>query len=91
MAAATSSSSRRNWSSSTSSPARLIELLVLSWRQKSSARAQICLTIGDLLERGLPSAYDKTLFEAKRSALFEHVYESYPERDVGVYAIAGSR
>jgi len=26
---------------------------------------------------------------SSRSAVFEHVYESYPERDAGVYAIAG--
>ena len=69
--------------------ARLKELLVLSWRQKSSARSQIRLAIEDLLDRGLPPAYDKPLYEAKCSALFEHVYESYPERDAGVYARVG--
>ena len=36
----------------------------------------------------LPRAYDKPLYEQKCSALFEHVYESYPERDAGVYAEA---
>jgi type I restriction enzyme R subunit len=37
---------------------------------------------------GLPRAYDKPLYEQKCTALFEHVYESYPERDGGVYAAA---
>ena len=33
--------------------------------------------------------FDKPLYEQKCSALFEHVYESYPERDGGVYADVG--
>jgi hypothetical protein len=28
------------------------------------------------------------IYEQKCSALFEHIYESYPERDAGVYATA---
>jgi hypothetical protein len=34
-------------------------------------------------------AYDRPLYAQKCSALFEHIYESYPERDAGVYATAG--
>jgi len=59
---------------------------VLNWRQESSARSQVKLTIKDVLDTGLPRAYDKPLYEQKCSALFEHVYESYPERDTGIYA-----
>ena len=66
--------------------ARLTELLVLNWRQKSSARSQVKLAIEDLLDTGLPRAYGKPLHQQKCSALFEHLYESYPERDAGVYA-----
>ncbi len=65
---------------------RLKELLVLNWRQKSSARAQLKLTIENVLDTGLPRAYDKPVYSQKCSALFEHVYESYPEPDAGVYA-----
>ncbi len=65
---------------------RLKSLLVLNWRQKSSARSQIKLAIEEVLDTGLPRAYDKPLYEQKCTALFEHVYESYPERDAGVYA-----
>ncbi len=65
---------------------RLKELLVLNWRHKSSARAQLKLTIENVLDTGLPRAYDKNLYTVKCSALFEHVYESYPEKDAGVYA-----
>jgi len=65
---------------------RLKQLLVLNWRQKAGARAQLKLAIEDMLDTGLPRAYDKPLYEQKCSALFEHIYESYPERDAGVYA-----
>lgn len=61
-------------------------LLVLNWRQKSTARSQLKLTIEDTLDTGLPRAYTPELYNQKCSAVFEHVYESYPERNVGVYA-----
>jgi len=68
---------------------RLKQLLVLNWRQKSGARAQLKLAIEEVLDTGLPRAYDKPLYEQKCSALFEHIYESYPERGASVYAVAG--
>ena len=66
--------------------ARLKSLLVLNWRQKAAARSQLKLTIEDTLDNGLPRAYTPALYQQKCSAVFEHVYESYPERNVGVYA-----
>lgn len=66
--------------------ARLKALLVLNWRQKSTARSQLKLTIEDTLDSGLPRAYTPELYQQKCSAVFEHVFESYPERNVGVYA-----
>ncbi len=66
--------------------ARLKVLLVLNWRQKSTARSQLKLTIEDTLDSALPRAYTPELYNQKCSAVFEHVYESYPERNVGVYA-----
>jgi type I restriction enzyme R subunit len=94
---------RKNWSSSTSSPApelsdaervevkkvsrelldRLKQLLVINWRQKSSARSQLRRA------RRRPTArLRQTALRAKMFRLFEHVFESYPERDAGVYAAA---
>ncbi|MEK6650738.1 MAG: type I restriction enzyme endonuclease domain-containing protein, partial [Bacteroidota bacterium] len=67
---------------------RIKELLVLNWRQKSAARSQLKLAIEDTLDTGLPRAYSRDLYQQKCSAVFEHVYESYPERDSGVYAEA---
>lgn len=68
--------------------ARLKALLVINWRQKSTARSQLKLTIEDMLDTGLPRVYTKELYTQKCSAVFEHVYESYPERNAGVYAMA---
>jgi len=66
---------------------RLKQLLVLNWRQKSAARSQLKLAIEDVLDEGLPRAFTPAQYQQKCSALFEHVYESYPERDAGVYAV----
>jgi type I restriction enzyme, R subunit len=60
--------------------------LVLNWRQKSAARSALKLAIEDALDSGLPRAYVSEVYQQKCSAIFEHVYESYPERDEGVYS-----
>jgi type I restriction enzyme R subunit len=67
---------------------RLKELLVLNWRQKSAARSQLKLAIEDALDTGLPRAYGPEVYRQKCSALFEHVYENYPEKDANVYSRA---
>jgi hypothetical protein len=69
----------------------LKQLPVLNWRQKSSARSQLKHAIEDVLDTGLPRSYTPVLHQQKCTALFEHVYESYAERDVGVYASAWQR
>jgi type I restriction enzyme R subunit len=68
---------------------RMKEMLVINWRQKSGARAQLKIAIEDTLDSGLPRAYTPEMYQEKCSALFEHVYESYPERETGAYADAG--
>jgi type I restriction enzyme R subunit len=65
---------------------RLKELLVLDWRKRQSARARVEDAIKDMLDTGLPRAYSTDLYKQKCSAVFEHFYESYPERDINVYA-----
>ncbi len=68
---------------------RLKQLLVLNWRQKSAARSTLKLAIEDTLDNGLPRSYTPEIYSQKCFALFEHVYESYPERNTGVYAEVG--
>jgi type I restriction enzyme R subunit len=60
--------------------AKLKSPLVLDWRKKSGARAQLQLAIQDTLDTGLPSAYTPELYREECAAVFEHVYERYPER-----------
>ncbi len=68
--------------------AKLKQLLVLNWRQKSTARSQLKLAIEDMLDTGLPRAYTRELYQQKCSAVFEHIYESYPELEASVYSKA---
>jgi len=51
--------------------------IVLDWRQRAQARAQVRLTIEDTLDEGLPKPYSRELYRQKVSAVFEHVFESY--------------
>jgi type I restriction enzyme R subunit len=67
---------------------RLKDLLVLNWRAKAAARSLLKLAIEDTLDTGLPRAYSTDLYKQKCAAVFEHVYESYPERNSGVYAFS---
>lgn len=69
--------------------ARLKQLLVINWRSKSAARSSLKIAIEDALDGGLPEKYDKDTYRRKCDAIFEHVYESYPEKDTGVYSVAG--
>ncbi|MFT3754609.1 MAG: hypothetical protein QM769_01460 [Pseudoxanthomonas sp.] len=44
------------------------------------------LAIEDTLDTGLPRAYTPDIYRQKCDALFEHVYEGYPERNAGIHA-----
>jgi type I restriction enzyme R subunit len=65
---------------------RLKGLLIINWRQNTAARSKLKLSIEDTLDSGLPRAYTQELYNQTCSAVFEHVYESYPERNAGIYA-----
>ena len=65
---------------------KLKKLLVLGWRQKVSSRAKVQEAIKDVLDEELPRAYSKDIYEAKCSAIFEHVYQSYQGDGRSVYA-----
>ena len=56
---------------------KLQTLLVVDWRQRAQARAQVRLAIEDSLDDGLPRAYSPELYKQKCSALFEHVFETF--------------
>jgi len=68
---------------------RLKALLVLNWRQKTSARSSLKLAIEDVLDTGLPRVYTPEIYQAKCGRIFEHFYESYTDRDANIYEEAG--
>jgi type I restriction enzyme R subunit len=53
--------------------------LVLGWRQKQQARAQVKIAIEDTLDEGLPRAYTPDLYKTKCAVIFEHVFETFGE------------
>ena len=64
------------------------EKLVLDWRKRQQARAEVRVTIEKLLDHGLPGAYTPELFEQKSTAVFQHVYDAYYGAGQSVYAAA---
>ncbi len=59
---------------------RVKNLLVIDWRKTRRARATVEDAIKSLLDDELPRAYSKDAYEEKCAAIFEHLYERYPER-----------
>ena len=53
------------------------EKLVLDWRKRQQARAEVRVTIEEVLDQGLPEVYTPELFEQKTAAVFQHVYDGY--------------
>jgi type I restriction enzyme R subunit len=68
--------------------AKLKELIVINWRQKSMARSQLKLSIEDVLDQGLPRVYSPELYKQKCTVVFQHFYENYSDKDASVYAAA---
>jgi type I restriction enzyme, R subunit len=62
--------------------------LVLDWRKRQQARAEVQVSIEKLLDQGLPRAYTPELFEQKATAVFQHVYDAYYGAGRSVYAAA---
>jgi len=62
--------------------------LVLDWRKRQQARAEVKVTIEKLLDQGLPKAYTPELFELKTTAVFQHIYDAYYGAGRSVYIAA---
>ncbi|MBA3036025.1 MAG: DUF3387 domain-containing protein, partial [Desulfobacterium sp.] len=60
--------------------------LVIDWRKRQQARAEVRVTIEKLLDQGLPRAYTPELFDQKTAAVFQHVYDAYYGAGRSVYA-----
>ncbi len=62
------------------------EKLVLDWRKRQQSRAQVRLTIEDILDKGLPKIYTPELYSKKCDVIYQHIYESYYGVDKSIYA-----
>lgn len=62
------------------------EKLVLDWRRKQQARADVLLTIETMLDAKLPRSYTPELYEQKCISVFQHIYDSYYGAGKSVYA-----
>lgn len=65
---------------------RLKDLLVLDWRKHQAKRARVVEAIKDQLDQDLPRTYSPEIYEQKCSAVFEHFYENYPQKNISVYS-----
>lgn len=61
------------------------EKLVLDWRKRQQARADVKITIEKILDESLPSAFTPEIFEIKATAIFQHIFESYYGHGRSVY------
>ncbi|HLL78457.1 MAG TPA: type I restriction enzyme endonuclease domain-containing protein, partial [Ktedonobacteraceae bacterium] len=64
------------------------ELLVLDWRKKQQAIAQVRLAVKEALDGGLPASYTSTLYERKCEEVFQHIYDSYVGAGKSIYTAA---
>ncbi|MEW5736353.1 MAG: type I restriction endonuclease subunit R [Thermodesulfobacteriota bacterium] len=62
--------------------------LVLDWRKRQQARAEVKVTIEKVLDEGLPRAYTPELYEEKTSAVYQHVYDAYFGAGRSIYKAA---
>src|SRR6266704_1260153 len=63
------------------------EKLVLDWRKKQQAKADVQVTIDQMLD-SLPPSYTKDVYLQLCTQVFQHVYESYFGQGKSVYAMA---
>ncbi len=61
--------------------------LVLDWRKRQQTRADVFLTIQNILDEGLPECYTKPEYEEKCTLVYQHVYDSYYGSGKSVYAV----
>jgi type I restriction enzyme R subunit len=63
------------------------EKLVLDWKKRQNTRADVLVTIEEALDKGLPSKFDKNVYEIKCQSVFDHVYDNYFGPDISTYAL----
>ena len=62
------------------------KVLVLDWRKRQQTRADVVLTIQNILDDGLPRSYTPAVYQHKCDLVYHHVYDAYYGSERGVYA-----
>ena len=62
------------------------EKLVLDWRKRQQTRADVVLTIQNILDEGLPRNYTPGVYQQKCDLVYQHVYDAYYGLGRSVYA-----
>lgn len=65
------------------------EKLVLDWRKKQQARAEVLYTIETVLDTDLPRSYSTELFRKKCEVVYQHIYDNYYGAGESLYSRAG--
>ena len=60
--------------------------LVLDWRKKLRAKADVYATIKEVLDE-LPRVYSTEVYQQKVEAVYQHVFESYSGEGKSIYAV----
>ena len=63
------------------------EKLVLDWRNTQRARAVVKVTIKEIFDE-LPERYTQEIYDQKREAVYQHIYESYHGDGDSIYTTA---
>lgn len=61
------------------------EKLVLDWRKKQQARAEVIFTIETMLDEMLPRTYTPELYQEKCNIAYQHIYDSYFGAEKSIY------
>ena len=64
------------------------EKLVLDWRKKQQARAEVIYTIEKVLDDDLPRSFSTDLYRKKCELVYQHIYDNYYGDGRSVYDIA---
>ena len=65
------------------------EKLVLDWRKKQQARADVLYTIEKVLDDELPRSYSTETYRIKCERVYEHIYDNYYGAGKSIYSLAG--
>ena len=65
------------------------EKLVLDWRKKQQARADVLYTIEKVLDDELPRSYSTEVYRIKCEKAYQHIYDNYYGAGRSIYSLAG--